>query len=1464
MDLQEKIKFEIDTSAIKANSLGSFLKELKEVDAAVEQIYTRLGKGPTVGAQWLQSVEQIKTKLDKTFKQKGPYAASDALKAIGLDQASINQALVRLNELGGKLTGFRTKTGSFGTVNTAALGVSRVLKAEVEAMNKAISGAQTVIGKAFSGRGPGGGAAVFSGKDFNVKVEGSIPLVIQASQIQARIEGIVQVKGSAEGGVRSAEGGIVRDAQTGRIVSNTGGKKKSGGGAQALDIGEVTGETGRVRTERLEDGLVAMRQEAITRVNQLGEIITDTHDSVEGIIKTVTKSATGQSPLARYRQARQILGEQFRAQKALLDPDDTGHGLAALYTKQASELRGLASPSHPAMAGLPAPVAAQAAGVLQASAQAMEARALGAVQAMNAPGLASVTALQARQTGTMSAYNWQNFLQGGYGVNTGMPSGPAAAMRSYYTRQATAAAAKAARAAQPPQNLGSPQWSFLPAGSPLAAALQRSAQGGAAGGGPFGWLPPNSPLRAAALRLGMAQPPAMPPVGGFPPAQQPPPIPAGRPAAKPSRIQAALTAAFSPQSLAVHTIKAAGWATAITAIYKPLELAEYSLKRFMDLGEQVAHLSVVFRGVGGSTKELTEDVLKLASANGRTSDEAMESATEWARLGMNRVEINKAVQVSLEAANVAQVSVGEATKQMAALMHIYGLNVNQLDGALGMLVNTSQKFNVTTEDLMGGLDRSAAAAKVAGVSFAELQGLIGATVGGTGQSGVQIGNTLKNFFTQFTRPEIQQYLQTQGIATTAGGKFGNGSDVLQAMFLQYQKMDPTQRRNLATVFAGRLQSARFAGLMAEYPEAQQLAIEGLLRQGAATGTNALVTQNLGAQLRGLESEWDRTLIGFGGMGPRGQSSPAATVQFGRGLLSRFNDMGGGQLLGFMAGNATPFNSAVTALAPLANWLMGPDKNQIEGERLNGNFNQADKNRQAMQLIQRQMDLAGQMQGAGLHTEGANKTYELARKNMAKLGLGPDESFMKGSSVAQSRQLEEMGNEMRALAEMKVNADNAFATTKDAKTYKEQLDAIEKLGNAQREQADEVLSSIGDQIARKQEYIDLLKEETSVMEVIGRLAGQVQTPSLAVQAAQQSWATQANIESLQASMRAVAINSPVPVEANPFYQDLAKQLSEAKAQQAAVNSPRYQAAVNAYDDRAIAIRRAQGESGSYAVGFTEAEKLVNQQTSLERELGGLRQKRDAVTATDNDLTRGMELQVELAKNHEQIQMRIVELQGQQKQILIDSIREYQKGMLLAGPGELLKRLYAGTRGNLNAGEFMSLDPQTRRFYMDLHGGEAGMRNTEERNILRGQHLTVTGEQAQSKRDRDETSRWVGKQKNPTAGMPGLNPPKDDPLMTQAYKSAQALSEFTTQLVTATNALASLDAALRGLNSGGTPAPSGGRSPRSAPPVDVSPGHALGAQPSAPVAHGAGGSWDAPSVGAQAWDNMIHGRLDKLFQ
>ena len=335
------------------------------------------------------------------------------------------------------------------------------------------------------------------------------------------------------------------------------------------------------------------------------------------------------------------------------------------------------------------------------------------------------------------------------------------------------------------------------------------------------------------------------------------------PPAKKTRWQSAVEGLSAP-NMAANILKVSEWALAVGVLYKGLELVEYSMHRLIETGMETAHLSLVYRGVGGSVQQLTSDIIGLAAAQGRETGEAMESATEWARLGGDRKTINDEVRVSAVAATISGLKMTETTRQLSALMHIYGLESADLDGVLGGLVNTTLKYNVTLEDLFGGLDRSAGAARLAGVSLAELQGMIGTVVGRTGQSGIIVGNTIKSLLVQFTNPEIQRQLKGFGIDTLNDRHQQKpGGQILGEIWEKWDTMGADSQKDLTRITVGRLGAARGVALFEGYTESMKLAIDAQLNLNKAQEANVRILDTMKAQMAGVKANYDKLLVNSG-------------------------------------------------------------------------------------------------------------------------------------------------------------------------------------------------------------------------------------------------------------------------------------------------------------------------------------------------------------------------------------------------------------------------------------------------------------------------------------------------------------------------------------------------------------------------------------------------------------------------
>lgn len=321
---------------------------------------------------------------------------------------------------------------------------------------------------------------------------------------------------------------------------------------------------------------------------------------------------------------------------------------------------------------------------------------------------------------------------------------------------------------------------------------------------------------------------------------------------------------FIGRNLLKNVAHVTAWAASVAILYGSINLVTGAMSKMVEVQYQSARLSQVLRseyeGNSTATRKLTDDVLRMASANGRDSKEAMESAIQWARLGYNRVQVAEAVRVSLVAANVAEISAAEATDHLSSLTAVYGLKVSELNDVLGMLNATSNTYNATNADLLTGLTKTAAVAKQAGIPLAELIGLLGAGIGGTGQSGANIGNAIKSITGSLNNKDTQQLLRNSfQIETTSQGGEGieKMPEILANIFVAYQKMNEAERQSMIYSVAGKNQASRMAAILDNYVRSQVLAVNAQLNLNSAELENVRIKETLRAQLAGLVTEWTR-------------------------------------------------------------------------------------------------------------------------------------------------------------------------------------------------------------------------------------------------------------------------------------------------------------------------------------------------------------------------------------------------------------------------------------------------------------------------------------------------------------------------------------------------------------------------------------------------------------------------------
>ena len=309
--------------------------------------------------------------------------------------------------------------------------------------------------------------------------------------------------------------------------------------------------------------------------------------------------------------------------------------------------------------------------------------------------------------------------------------------------------------------------------------------------------------------------------------------------------------------------------------YVPAQLA---MKTFQAVGFGISSaveaqrtfkiLGAVFQGTAQDSALLADQTLMLAAANGRDAKEATDSVVAWARLGLTRTQALMAVETSLRAANVAEISAAEATNYLTANYKAFGQTIADIPATLDYINSLSNKNAVAPKQIFEGLARGGVIAKQAGLELESVAAIIATVSATTQRPGAEVGNTIKTSISRLGRPKVQKDLKEQfgyDIAT-ATGDAKKMEQVLGELAALYPTLNKLEQGRLLNIVAGATQGNRFAIVLDTWNEklVAQAVAEG--DANSAMRENAQILDSVDAKLAKLSTTWTRFFHSLGEAG----------------------------------------------------------------------------------------------------------------------------------------------------------------------------------------------------------------------------------------------------------------------------------------------------------------------------------------------------------------------------------------------------------------------------------------------------------------------------------------------------------------------------------------------------------------------------------------------------------------------
>lgn len=302
------------------------------------------------------------------------------------------------------------------------------------------------------------------------------------------------------------------------------------------------------------------------------------------------------------------------------------------------------------------------------------------------------------------------------------------------------------------------------------------------------------------------------------------------------------------------------------------------------------------------------------------------------RQGLSDQEVATRTESIIKFATVTKLNVQEATKIITTALQ------NDLVGsateAMDALVALGDSAATTAAEIGKGMQKAAASAKVAGVSYSELTALLTIGTSDTQLSGTQVGTALQTVFSRMRRLSVSGWASDQnGEKTTASdaeaalktvgvdlwddkalGKMRSAYDVLSDLSKIWQNLNDAQKNIVMNAMAGTRQTNVFSTLMEGMSEDGGATLEKYLglaegSEGVTQSKYEIAMQSLAASMDTLKSSWDSVVESFVSGG-----SITGILDGVSGFLQMFANSGNiAQGMSLVAGGITGIGVALAAL-----------------------------------------------------------------------------------------------------------------------------------------------------------------------------------------------------------------------------------------------------------------------------------------------------------------------------------------------------------------------------------------------------------------------------------------------------------------------------------------------------------------------------------------------------------------------
>jgi len=273
----------------------------------------------------------------------------------------------------------------------------------------------------------------------------------------------------------------------------------------------------------------------------------------------------------------------------------------------------------------------------------------------------------------------------------------------------------------------------------------------------------------------------------------------------------------------------------------------------------------------------THEFIGIAAQYGEKIEDIIEAGKLWSRAYKDMGMVQAFMHTSAVLAVADNFSMVEANRALEATMAQLGWQAKNTAEAYAYSMRIADSWTwvahnaqVSANDLAMANERSAASARMVGVEFDALQGLIAAGVKNTGRSGAEIGNMLKTVFGSIHTDKAIEEIEALGVSMYQVGENGQKEfrkvqDVLLDLAQATRDTDKNIEEVMKAAAGGKFQWSKFAAAMnyRDIIDAMSLSVNSA---GEASKQAAMQLDTIARKAEAVKSNLQQAIMSTGDAG----------------------------------------------------------------------------------------------------------------------------------------------------------------------------------------------------------------------------------------------------------------------------------------------------------------------------------------------------------------------------------------------------------------------------------------------------------------------------------------------------------------------------------------------------------------------------------------------------------------------